>query len=208
MDGVLTGPEIKRCVEAGSIEVTPYDEQLVNPGSLDLRLGNKVVVYSRFAGIDQDGNSYATYSDAGAPFWVPPQPDPIDVKEPEPTCFPYEFDDKSGFVLKPGILYLMHTLEVVKARDHRPEVHGKSSVGRLGVFVHVTAGLGEPGFNGQYTLEVLSTYPTRVYAGMRFCQISFETLRGEVTDYQKTGTYTEGALSLGPVGSRIWKQFK
>lgn len=199
---VLTGRAIEIEIAKGSIEVTPYDPSLINESSLDLRLGNKVIVYSRFAAINQHGDSCKL---DGRMLFVK---EPIDVKQPEPTSFPYEFDGETGFVLQPGILYLMHTHEVVCAKKYRPEVHGKSSIGRLGIFVHVTAGLGEPGFDGQYTLEVISTYPVTVYAGMRFCQISFETLEGEITNYQDGGTYKKGEMSLGPVGSRIWKQFK
>jgi dCTP deaminase len=154
---VLTGKAIEIEIARGNIEVTPYDPSLINDSSLDLRLGNKMIVYSRFATINANGQSLATHL---------PAREPIDVKQPEPTSFPYEFDGETGFVLQPGILYLMHTHEVVCAKKYRPEVHGKSSIGRLGIFVHVTAGLGEPGFDGQ------------------------------------------GELSLGPVGSRIWKQFK
>ena len=195
----LTGPAIEEQIQLGNIEVTPYEPALINPSSLDLRLGHQVIVYSRFANINEDGvTRLIPYLHTRAI---------IDTKAPEPTIERHVFDSETGFVLEPGVLYLMHTQEAVRARKHRPEVHGKSSIGRLGIFVHVTAGLGEPGFSGQYTLEVISTYPVRVYAGMRFCQISFETLEGDVVDYQQHGTYKAGEFSYGPVPSRIWKQF-
>lgn len=192
----LTGKRIVECVRDGSIEIDPFDESLVNPNSIDVRLGNLVTVYQRFAEIvDSEITN------------VKPLACVIDVKVPERVQEPYEIDAE-GFVLWPGVLYLMHTEENICAHEHRPHIEGKSSMGRLGVFVHVTAGKGENGFFGQYTLEVLSTYPTRVYAGMRIAQMSFETLDGERTDYQQVGSYKRGELSLGPVASRIWKQFE
>lgn len=93
-----------------------------------------------------------------------------------------------------------------------PVLDGKSSIGRLGVQVHVTAGYGDPGFDGQYTLEVTSVYPVRVYPGMRFCQMRFHTrdlgdqtvLKGPLL---YAGSY-EGETSRGPVPSMIWRQFE
>jgi dCTP deaminase len=81
---------------------------------------------------------------------------------------------------------------------------GKSSLGRLGVSVHATAGFGDPGFDGQWTLEVTCVLPVRLYAGMRVAQVRFHAVQGEVQQY--AGNYVEHAT--GPVASRSWRQFK
>lgn len=178
MGGILTGPEIRRQVELGAIRVTPWSPELLNPASLDLRLGERVVMY--------EARSV-----------------PLDCKRAGRT-----FEKKiasAGYVLKPGNLYLMHTEERVWTDRFVPVLDGKSSIGRLGICVHLTAGYGDSGFDGQYTLEVTTVYPVRVYAGMRFCQMRFHTTVGEPALYQ--GNYT-GEHSTGPVPSRVWRQFK
>lgn len=82
-----------------------------------------------------------------------------------------------------------------------------SSIGRLGICVHLTAGFGDPGFDGQYTLEVTCVHPVKVYVGMRFCQIRFHEIVGEIEDYSKKGHYT-GSAAVGAVPSMSWKQFQ
>jgi dCTP deaminase len=119
----------------------------------------------------------------------------------------FEIDPAKGWLLKPGIGYLMHTVERIWTMDYVPVLDGKSSIGRLFLTVHVTAGYGDTGFDGQYTLEVVAQYPTIVYPGMRFGQMRFHTLKGEVTDYKQRGNYT-GEASLGPVPSMAYRQFE
>ena len=115
-------------------------------------------------------------------------------------------EDDTGFILMPGVGYLMHTHEKIHTDKYVPILDGKSSIGRLFCFVHVTAGYGDPGFDGQYTLEVAVLQPLIVYPGMRFCQIRFHTLVGDVDSYQKNGSY-KGELAEGPIPSRSWKMF-
>jgi dCTP deaminase len=113
-----------------------------------------------------------------------------------------------GFHIEPGRLYLMHTRERICTRKYVPIIDGKSSIGRLGVLVHVTAGYGDPGFDGQYTLEVTSIAHTVVlYPGMRIAQMRFHAIQGDVADYQERGSYT-GADAVGPVRSASWRQFR
>ena len=163
MNGILSGPEIKRQIEYGDIVIDPFDPELLNPASVDLRLGDVVCQYVmnlREADIDS---------------------------KVEPRTVGYVIDGDEGIVLRPGELYLMHTVERVYTSRFVPIIDGKSSIGRLGICVHLTAGYGDPGFNGQYTLEVTSVLPVRVYAGMRFCQMRFHSIEGEVQQY--TGNY-------------------
>lgn len=175
----LTGSQILLQMRAGRIVIDPFDPANITETGVDLRLGNRVAKYK--AGV-------------------------LDCKDPKT----FEVDERelpeSGFALIPGEFYLMHTLESVLALDHDPVVNGKSSVARCSIEVHRTAGFGEPGFDGQYTLEVTTMLPVVVYPGMLFCQIRFDTLEGMVSDYRTRGNYT-GKDSKGPVPSKIWRQF-
>lgn len=176
---ILTGPEIQKRVEQGSIEISPYRPDQLNPASYDVRLGNEVWTWRENAG----------------------SPRPIDSRE-EQVGVVTTFE---SLVVHPGRVYLMHTEEVAGAHDLVTVVDGKSSIGRLGVLIHCTAGYGDPGFRGQYTLEVTALgRPVRLYAGMRIAQLRFHTLEGELVGYQ--GNYT-GEAAMGPQPSRSYKQF-
>jgi dCTP deaminase len=217
--GILTGPEIRNAIYAGDIEIDPLvgleDGQFINPASYDLTLGNKVAIYSRSVYAVLGGEHRATEDQ----FSVDEKnriefcmgnnlyPDPtreLDSKRPQ-SALEFTMHPERGWMLKPGIGYLMHTAERVTTKRYVPVLDGKSSIGRLFITVHVTAGYGDPGFDGQYTLEVVATHPVIVYPGMRFCQMRFHVMSGEPLIYR--GNYT-GEYSMGPVTSRSWKQFE
>lgn len=227
--GVLTGPEITKEVRSGAISIDPFDFEQVNPASYDLRLGSTVRVYRDVVKFVDLPRSVFSPSNLVNPVHVD-QPiyqtddltewtinvggrnisasgdEEIDVKK-QPEAWQFEIDPKIGWLLRPGVGYLMHTVERVCTNRFIPVLDGKSSIGRLFVAAHVTAGYGDPGFDGQYTLEVIATHPVVVYPGMRFCQIRFHTAVGEILSYGKGGHYT-GSNSIGPVPSRAWEQFK
>lgn len=201
--GILAGETIKEMVERGRIKITPYDPGRVNPASYDLTLGSRVAVYGD-----------VTHADFSCP-----------GKSPAPGCLvaprggvgrhldaaqknhviEYEMDER-GLILMPSVGYLMHTSERVLTESFVPIIDGKSSIGRLFAYCHVTAGYGDPGFDGQYTLEVVVVHPLRVYPGMRFCQMRFHTMVGEAVSYQTTGSY-RGELARGPIPSQSYKMF-
>lgn len=232
--GILTGPEIRKALFAGDIVIDPINEEhlqegtFVNPASYDLTLGNKVVVYAATVGViigynDSAGVRRVQTIVNGHPLGLTPSvvreieqrrgkglvPDNqqcIDSKVMQKT-WEFTIDPELGWILWPGIGYLMHTVERVTTNKYIPVLDGKSSIGRLFVTAHVTAGYGDPGFDGQYTLEVVATHPVIVYPGMRFCQMRFHTTVGEVLSYGHSGHYT-GQASMGPVPSMTWKQFQ
>ena len=115
---------------------------------------------------------------------------------------------KEGYVLYPGVLYLGCTVERTQCAGLVPWLDGRSSVGRLGLSIHVTAGRGDSGFGMAdpegctWTLEMSVIQPLRIYAGVRIGQLTFMTLEGEQTSYD--GRYTK---QDGPVASRLWKDF-
>jgi dCTP deaminase len=185
---ILTGKAIEDRVLSGEIKIDPYRPEQLNPASYDLRLGADVWVYcSQWL----DANGHPTRV--------------LDSKQQNPGRV--EKIGPNGLVVYPSELYLMHTEEVVCAQSLVGVVDGKSSIGRLGATVHVTAGYIDPGFHGQITLEVATLgQPVRLYAGMRIAQLRFHEVTGEVTSYQDRGNYT-GEASMGPVPSRSWRQF-
>jgi dCTP deaminase len=177
---ILTGLEIVRACNCGDIQIDPLVEAHVNPGSVDLTLGDQIATYEvpqRLHGV-------------------------LDSRQPMDITT-WRFTSHGGVVLRPGVGYLMHTAERVGSRKYVPVLDGKSSIGRLFIQVHATAGYGDTGFFGQWTLEVTVTHPVRVYAGMRIAQMRFHEVVGAITYYK--GNYANDAA--GPVASRAWRQF-
>ena len=199
--GILSDQQILLSLQAGDIKIDPFEPAQLNPVSYDLTLGDEVAVYVPWVWVEkqltgpEDGRFFQAVEKV------------IDVKQ-EPTVERFKIDPKRGWVLKPGIGYLMHTRERIRTEQLVPIVDGKSSIGRLFMLVHFTAGFGDPGFDGQYTLEVSVAHPLRVYPGMRIGQVRFHTILGEVQKlYDRTGHYV-GKAAEGAVPSQAWKQFQ
>lgn len=167
---ILTGPEITASVRDGRLRVTPFEPAQVNPNSYNVRLGPTLMTY------------------------VEPV---IDAHRPNPTST-IEIGPK-GHVLQPNELYLGHTLEEVGSDVFVPLLFGRSSVGRLGLFVEITAPIGDIGFHGQWTLMLAPTRPLRVYSGMKIGQIMFFVAAGPLELY--AGKYQ---AAQGPQASRYW----
>lgn len=197
--GILTDSRIRAAVEAGDIQITPFRPEFINPTSYDLTLGDGVAVYSQWV------ETYSNQEVEDGRYFAPIERSQ-DVKH-EPPSERFKIDPEKGWLLKPGIGYLMHTAERIHTKKYVPILDGKSSVGRLFIQVHATAGFGDPGFDGQYTLEVIVQHPVRVYAGMRICQIRFQDMAGWVErTYDKVGHY-RGEAAMGANPSQAWKQF-
>jgi len=170
---ILSGPEIQKRLGT-DIVIEPFDAKYVNPNSYNLRLDKSLKVYTEM---------------------------PLDMKKDNPArdlTIPPE-----GIVLEPGKLYLGRTLEYTETRNLVPMLEGRSSVGRLGLFVHVTAGFGDVGFKGFWTLEMHCIHPIRVYADVPICQIFYHSVEGEIREYSK-GKYQANA---GIQTSRMWMDF-
>lgn len=156
---ILTGSKIRNCVENKSIYISGFTEDRLNPNSYNLTLANTLVVY-RDVVLDCKRNH------------------PLDI---------IEIPDE-GFTLMPGRLYLGSTNEITQTDKYVPIISGRSSLGRLGVGVHVTAGFGDIGFSGKWTLEITCVQPTIIYKDMEICQIYFNTAKGN-TDIMYVGKY-------------------
>lgn len=176
---MLTGAEIIRLHKEGIIQISDFDESRVNPNSYNLRLSNEMIVYD--VSRDDVFNNY------------------IDTKKDNPTkkfIIP-----ESGIILIPNVLYLGSTIEKTYVGDLIPCISGRSSVARCGIEIHRTAGFGDVGFDGTWTLEITVVYPTKVYPGQEICQIYFEYPDGE-TSVRYHGKYQNQS---GPVASRFYK---
>lgn len=204
---ILIKSAIEEGFREGSLVIDPFDPKQLNPNSYDLRLGDEVRVY---------GKSHATYEGDRVKRLSPINRVGrwLDAKQDNPSELYWMSPE--GFDVEPGRVYLMHTLEVAGSTRYATQLNGKSSLGRLGLVVHATAGFGDVGFVGQWTLEMgVLGEAVRVYPGMLICQISFFALQGPQdllaypysVDYQRGGHYT-GEHARGPVASRSWKQFE
>ena len=150
---ILSGNEIHRQL-GGSISIEPFDERQLNPNSYNLRLHDEVLVYDDLELDMRKPPNYRRLS-------IPPE----------------------GLVLQPHRLYLGRTLERTETHNYVPMLEGRSSIGRLGLFVHITAGFGDVGFSGYWTLEMFAVYPIRIYAGVEIAQIFYHTLEGDAREY-------------------------
>lgn len=153
---ILTGNEISRHVAEGHISIDPFDEALLNPNSYNYRLG-PTLLESRNATLDAASNALSSWRTRR----IPPE----------------------GFVLQPGRYYLGTTVEIIGSPHFVPLLIGRSSMGRLGLFLQISADLGQLGAVHCWTLEMVAVQPLRVYAGMRIGQVSFWRAIGQVGTY-------------------------
>lgn len=170
---LLSGEEIKKNLGVDII-IQPYNPSQLNPNSYNLRLSDELLVYDT---------------------------DVLDMKKDNPVrrlTIPPE-----GLLLEPNRLYLGRTLEYTKTDRFVPMLEGRSSVGRLGLFVHVTAGFGDVGFAGYWTLEMHCIHPIVIYPGVEICQIYYHTIQGAYQKYD-SGKYQN---NTGVQPSMLYKDF-
>ncbi len=170
---MLSGREIAARI-GKDIIIEPFDTKYVNPNSYNLRLHDELLVYTEM---------------------------PLDMKKPNPAeiiKIPEE-----GLLLTPGRLYLGRTIEYTETHGLIPMLEGRSSVGRLGMFVHVTAGFGDVGFCGYWTLEIHCIHPIKIYPGVEICQIYYNEVTGEFDTYH-SGKYQHNS---GIQPSMMYKDF-
>jgi len=171
---ILSGKMIKEKL-GKDIIIEPFNEANINPNSCNLTLHNELQVYEDHT---------------------------LDMKKPHKTktlIIPEE-----GLVLEPGILYLGRTREYTETERYVPMLEGRSSVGRLGLFVHVCAGFGDVGFKGYWTLEIHCIQPIRVYAGVGICQIYYHAIEGDYAPYV-SGKYQNNS---GIQASLLYRDFE
>jgi dCTP deaminase len=196
---ILAGTRIEEEVKAGRIRIDPFDPKQLNPASYDITLGTQVKVYRNW--VDNCGEDLYAAREHPDGRHLFARDTVLDPKAKLET-HDFEIDPDLGWVLKPRIGYLMCTREIIHTDHYVMVLDGKSSIGRLFIKVHETAGYFDPGFVGQGTLEVTSMHQVRVYPGMRIGQIRFHQLEGEPVLYSKVGHY-RGEAAMGAVASLL-----
>lgn len=152
---ILTGNEILKEMKAGNIRIEPFDPIRLNPNSYNLRLHNHLLLV-----------------DEGI----------LDLREKTPY---HEIEiPEDGYMLKPGRLYLGRTEEYTATLKHVPLLEGRSGIGRLGISVHATAGFGDVGFCGYWTLEISVIQPVIIYPFIEICQIYYSEIKGKISTYK------------------------
>jgi dCTP deaminase len=178
---MLTDSDILRHMKDKMIEIKPFNEDRLGSNSYDLSLGNKLLVYT--------GKT-------------------LDAKKDNPYKI-IDIPDK-GILLLPNELYLGCTVEYTKADPCLvPLIEGTSSAGRLGIQVHMTAGFGDAGFSGHWTLEIKVVKPVIVYAGMPICQIYYHRTLGECLkpySVKKSAHYNNDTPR--PMPSAMWTKIQ
>lgn len=171
---ILSGREIERRI-GKEIIIKPYDKSRLNPNSYNLSLANELLVYEDYE-LDMKRKNQARH-----------------ITIPE-----------EGLLLEPNRLYLGRTNEYTETDCLVPMLEGRSSTGRLGLFIHVTAGFGDIGFKGFWTLEIFCVQPIRIYPNVEICQIYYHDIKG---DYDK---YTSGKYqnNTGIQPSLLYKDFE
>lgn len=171
---ILSGEEIKKKI-GKDIVINPFQENQVNPNSYNLRLHNELFVYIE---------------------------DEIDMKKENKTKkinIPTE-----GLVIQPGKLYLGRTMEYTETLNYVPALEGRSSIGRLGVSIHVSSPYGNVGFKGYWTLEIYCIQPIRIYSGINICQIFYHSIVGDYEEYS-SDKYQDNS---GIQASLLYKDFQ
>jgi dCTP deaminase len=185
---VLSDATIARLLGEGKIEIDPYDDSLLQPSSVDVRVDKLFRVFHN--------NRYAF----------------IDVKEEQEELTELVEVEDRPFILHPGEFVLGSTLERVKLPDDLvARLDGKSSLGRLGLLIHSTAGFIDPGWDGHVTLELsnVANLPITIYPGMKIGQISFmQMTEPATTPYGASAIGSKYKGQKGPTASRYWKNFE
>ncbi len=174
---ILTDKEILKNIEEGHIKIEPFDLDCLGTNSYDVHLGKTLAVYV-------DSILDAKVHNRVESFLIPDE----------------------GFVLTPETLYLGVTQEYTETLRHVPFLEGKSSVGRLGIDIHATAGKGDIGFCNHWTLEISVKKPVRIYGGMPIGQLIYFAVLGEILvpyNNKPSAKYNERAPM--PVESMMWR---
>ena len=171
---ILSGLEIKKRL-GSDIHIDPFNENQLNPNSYNLKLHNKLMYY---------------------------EDEVFDMKKELKTSS--LIIPKEGLILKPNKLYLGRTKEHTKTQNLVPMLEARSSIGRLGLFVHITAGFGDIGFDGFWTLEIFCVQPIRIYSGLEICQIFYHTIDGDF-DLYRSKKYQS---NKGVQPSMLYKDFE
>ena len=176
---ILTDTDIKKAIADGTIVIEPFRAECLGSNSYDVHLAKTLAVYSESM-LDARVHNEVAY---------------IEIPD-------------EGFVLEPNRLYLGVTEEYTETHKHVPFLEGKSSVGRLGIDIHATAGKGDVGFANAWTLEISAKQPVRIYAGMPIGQLIYFETSGECeVPYGSKSSAKYAERSTRPTESMMYKNY-
>lgn len=174
---ILTDTQILDSIKSKEIVIEPFDPACLGTNSYDVHLGKHIGIYKNKI-LDAKKHNEIVHLEIG----------------------------EEGIIIEPGILYLGVTLEYTETHNSVPFLEGKSSVGRLGIDIHATAGKGDVGFCNTWTLEISSVQPVRLYAGMPIGQLIYFKVDGEINNfYNKKPGAKYNERTIRPVESMMWK---
>lgn len=171
---ILSGKQIEKELNE-NIFIEPFNASQLNPNSYNLKLHNELMVYD-------ETNLDMKKANTASQMTIP----------------------EEGLLLETNKLYLGRTIEHTRTENFVPMLEGRSSVGRLGLFVHITAGFGDVGFSGYWTLEMFCVQPIRIYAGSEICQIFYHSIEGSFEKYS-SGKYQN---NQGIQASMMYRDFE
>lgn len=185
---ILSDRSIKEKLANGEISIEPFSEEFVQPASYDLHLDKNILIF------DTDNHNL------------------IDVRKPvDDLMIKLEIDDIGGYTIKPGEFVLANVKEITGVDSkHVGRLEGKSSLARMGLIIHATAGFLDPGNKLRLTLEIanLSPLPIKIYEGMKIAQLAFEELDRECErPYGSIGLNSKYKGDMTVQASRMWKNF-
>lgn len=170
---ILTGNEIQNRLNK-EIFIEPFNVEQVNPNSYNLSLSDELMIYTEEV------------------------LDPKKKNETEKIIIP-----KNGYILEPGKVYLARTFEYTKTFNLVPMIIGRSSLGRLGLAIHMTSGFGDVGFCGYWTMQLVCVQRMKIYPGMKICQIFYHTVCGATTNYSSDKYQNSSEV----MASKIFQEF-
>lgn len=206
---MLTGKEIIRRMEIGDIIIDPFNNSRINPNSYNLTLNKKLLIYDNILSatelqyrLELDNIDREKLSDIDKSIY-----DGIMSK----TVLDMKLENKTeeitipdqGLILVPGKLYLGQTNEYTETHNLVPAISGRSSIGRLGINIHATAGFGDIGFKGNWTLEIFVVEPIVIYPDVELCQIYYYNPDGKYDSYN--GRYQN---NNGVEASKLFQDYK
>jgi dCTP deaminase len=147
---MLSGDEILNQIKKGNLVIEPFDEKNVAPNSYIVHMGNELVIYDE---------------------------DVLECKKP--SNYRKIIIPEEGYILRPGELYLGRTVEYTETTNFVPMLNGRLSIAALGVTIHITAGFGDNGFKGTWTLEICCIKPVRIYPNMKIGHLSYFPVIGK-----------------------------
>lgn len=184
---ILSDRDIIRLIRKGTLIIEPFNREFVQPSSLDVTLDSKVRVF--------DNHDVAF----------------VDVKKISDPSRLVELGNGGSFIIHPGDFILASTVErITMPTDVAAKIEGRSSLGRLGLVIHATAGYVDPGFSGHLTLEIsnISRLPIKLYSDMRIGQIAFIKMSSPVLKpYGSPELRSKYQGQRDPTSSRVWKDF-